>query len=79
MKITFKVNKVWKTIEPGNKNEEKNNMAITLLFQFIPEALTLQVGDLETTKAVWDAIKARHVGAERVREACLQTLTAEFD
>ena len=54
-------------------------MAITLLFQFIPEALTLQVGDLETTKAVWDAIKARHVGAERVREACLQTLTAEFD
>ena len=54
-------------------------MAIALLFQSIREALTLQVGELDTAKAVWDAIKARHVGAERVREARLQTLVAEFD
>ena len=54
-------------------------MAIALLFQSIPEALILQVGDLETAKAVCDAIKARHVGAERVKEARLQTLMAEFD
>lgn len=39
----------------------------------------MQVGDLDTAKAVWDAIKARHVGAERVREARLETLMAEFD
>lgn len=39
MKIALKVNKVWETIEPGNKNDENNNMAITLLFQSIPEAL----------------------------------------
>ena len=54
-------------------------MAIALLFQSIPEALILQVGDLDTAKSVWDAIKARHVGAERVKEARLQTLMAEFD
>ena len=79
MKIALKVNKVWESIDPGNKDEEKNDVAIALLFQSIPEALTLQVGDLDTAKAVWDAIKARHVGAERVREARLQTLMAEFD
>lgn len=79
MKVNLKVNKVWETIEPGEKNEEKNNMAIALLFQSIPEALILQVGDLDTSKAVWEAIKARHVGAERVKEARLQTLMAEFD
>ena len=79
MKVALKVNKVWETIEPGSKHEEKNNMAIALMFQSIPEALTLQVGDLEDAKAVWDAIKTRHVGAERVREARLQTLMAEFD
>lgn len=28
---------------------------------------------------MWDAIKARHVGANRVREARLQTLMTEFD
>ena len=44
MKIALKVNKVWEAIDPGNKVEAKNNMAIALIFQSIPEALTLQVG-----------------------------------
>ena len=79
MKIALKVNKVWEAIDPGVKTEGKNDMSIALIFQSIPEALTLQVGDLDTAKTVWEAIKARHVGAERVREARLQTLMAEFD
>ena len=54
-------------------------MAIAFLFQSIPEALILQVGDIDTSKGVWEAIRARHVGAERVKEARLQTLMAEFD
>ena len=54
-------------------------MATALIFQSIPEALVLQVGELETAKKVWNAIKARHLGADRVREARLQTLKAEFD
>lgn len=54
-------------------------MAMALLFQSIPEALLLQVGELDTAKKVWEAIKTRHMGAERVREARLQTLMAEFD
>ena len=61
IKIALKVNKVWEAIDPCNKIEEKNNMAIALIFQSIPEELTLQVGDLDTEKVVWDAIKARHV------------------
>ena len=66
LRIALKVNKVWETIDPGSKHEEKNDLAIALLFQSIPEALTLQVGNLDTAKAVWDAIQVRHVGAERV-------------
>lgn len=79
MTIALKVHEVWETIDTGIKDEKKNNMAIALLFQSIPEALILQVGTLDTAKAVWEAIKARHVGAERLREARLQTLMAEFD
>ncbi|KAL1219421.1 Retrovirus-related Pol polyprotein from transposon TNT 1-94 [Cardamine amara subsp. amara] len=79
MKVALKLHKVWETIEPGTKDEEKNNMTIALLFQSISEALILQVGDLDTSKAIWDAIKTRHVGAKRVREARLQTLTTDFD
>ena len=79
MKIAPKVCEVWETIDPGSKDEKKNNMAISFLFQSIPEALILQVGDIDTSKGVWDAIRARHVEAERVKEARLQTLMAEFD
>ena len=41
--------------------------------------MILQLGDIDTAKGVWDAIKTRHVGADRVKEARLQTLMAEFD
>lgn len=59
--------------------KKKTNMAIAFLFQSIPEALIFQVGDIDTSKGVWEAIRTRHVGAERVKEARLQTLMAEFD
>ena len=54
-------------------------MAMALLVQSIPETLVLQVGELDTAKKVWDAVKTRHMGADRVKEARLQTLMAEFD
>ena len=79
MKIALKVSEVWETIDPITKDDKKNNMAIAFLFQSIPKALVLQVGDIDTAKAVWEAIKARHVGAERVKEARVQTLMTEFD
>lgn len=49
------------------------------MFQSIPEALVLQVGELTTSKEIWEAIKSRHLGADRVKEARLQTLMTEFD
>ena len=60
-------------------DNEKNDMALALFFQSIPENFILQVGELETAKHVWEAIKTHHVGAERVREARLQTLMTEFE
>ena len=71
IKVLLKVHKVWDVIEDESVDIEKNDMATTILFQSIPETLILQVGELNTAKQVWDAIKTRHMGAERVREARL--------
>ena len=79
MKITLRVHKAWEAIEIETASVDKNDLALALLFHSIPESLILQVGELEKAKQVWDAIKARYVGAERVREARLQTLMNEFD
>ena len=79
MKTSLKVHKVWKAVEEETTDGDKKNMAIALLFQSIPEVLILQVGELNTTKKVCEAIKTRHVGAERVMEARLQTLMSGFE
>ncbi|KAJ9559933.1 hypothetical protein OSB04_005093 [Centaurea solstitialis] len=80
MKVVLRIHKVWIVIDPGiEENEEKDCLAMGLLYQALPESLIMQIGDVESSKALWHAIKARHVGADRVKEARIQTLTAEFD
>jgi len=79
MKVLLKVHKAWETIDPGTDEEEKNDIATALLFQSIPENLILQVGEDDSPKDIWEAIKTRNLGAERVKEARLQTLMNEFD
>ncbi|KAJ0509186.1 hypothetical protein HanIR_Chr11g0525951 [Helianthus annuus] len=80
IRAIFNVHGVWEAIELGTETDvKKNNMAIALLFQSIPEEQILQVGNLKTAKEMWDALKACHLGADRVREARLQTLMSEFE
>lgn len=79
MKNALKIHDVWEVVEKETEEGEKNDLAIGLLFQSIPEVMILQVSELTSAKKVWDAIKTRHVGAERVKDARLQTLMSEFD
>ena len=77
--MLLRVHEVWDTIEPGSDDQKKNDVAIALLFQSIPETLILQVGEQTASKDIWNAIKSLHLGADRVREVRLQTLMTEFD
>ncbi|XP_076908032.1 uncharacterized protein LOC143564727 [Bidens hawaiensis] len=66
----FNVHGIWEAIEPkegSEVDEKKDNTAIALLFQeiYIPENM--------------DALKVRHVGVDRVKEACLETLESDFE
>ena len=79
IKLLLRVHKVWDAVENESDDGDKNDMATALIFQSIPEVLVLQVGDLDTAKKVWESIKSRYMGADRVREARLQTLMTEFE
>ena len=57
----------------------KDKKIRTHLFQCLSDDLLMQVAKKKTGKEVWDALKARFVGAERVRDARLQNLKSEFD
>ncbi|XP_022032610.1 uncharacterized protein LOC110933709 [Helianthus annuus] len=68
-----------KETNPGSGDAKKNNVAKALLFQSIPEEKILQIGNLKPAKEMWEDIQSRNLGAERVKEARLQTLITEFD
>lgn len=79
MKIVLKVHEAWDVVEQGIDDTKKNDIAIAYIVQSIPESLVLQLGDLDNAKKLWEAIKARYMGADRVKEARLQTLQSEFE
>ncbi|GJR57266.1 hypothetical protein Tco_1499428 [Tanacetum coccineum] len=42
---------------------------MTFLYQALPEEQQLQITKHKTAKAIWDALKTRHIGEERVQQA----------
>ncbi|XP_022011220.1 uncharacterized protein LOC110910924 [Helianthus annuus] len=81
IKAVFKVHGIQQALEPGEKEVEtkKDDMVVALLLQAIPEELVFQVAQFQTTKEIWEALKTRYVGVERVREAKLEQLENEFE
>jgi len=79
-KTILEANGLWEVIEPGTETDVKRNKAaMAYLFQALPEDLVLQVASCKTAKEVWDALKTRYVGEDRVQKARLQTLKSEFE
>ncbi|XP_035840327.1 uncharacterized protein LOC118487519 [Helianthus annuus] len=81
IKAVFKVHGIQQALEPGEKevDAKKDDMAVALLLQAIPEELVFQVAQFQTAKEIWEALKTRYVGVERVREAKLEQLENEFE
>ncbi|XP_022004384.1 uncharacterized protein LOC110901936 [Helianthus annuus] len=80
-KAIFKVYGIQKALELGEDEVEakKDDMAIALLLQAIPEELVFQVAQFQTVKEIWEALKTRYIGVERVREAKIEQLENEFE
>ncbi|GJY23660.1 zinc finger, CCHC-type containing protein [Tanacetum coccineum] len=69
-------------IEPNKKTQADNKndkTAIAFIYQALPEEQLLQISKHKTAKAIWDALKTRHIGEERVQQARLQTLKSDFE
>ncbi|XP_047328199.1 uncharacterized protein LOC124931713 [Impatiens glandulifera] len=73
---------VWEAVESVEGTEidvRLDKKARSHLLQALPEDLLMQVANKKTAKEVWDCLKTRFVGADRVKNARLQTLKSEFD
>ncbi|KAD5961432.1 hypothetical protein E3N88_12905 [Mikania micrantha] len=73
---------LWETIDDSDADgvdEKKSKLARAFLFQAIPEEVLLQVAKKKTAREVWESLKLRYLGADRVQRARLHTLRSEFD
>nr|GEV88543.1 zinc finger, CCHC-type [Tanacetum cinerariifolium] len=68
-----------RTNEKTQVDNKKVKTAIACLYQALPEEQSLQITKHKTAKAIWDALKTRHIGEERVQQARLQILKSDFE
>ncbi|GJX19289.1 hypothetical protein Tco_0221966 [Tanacetum coccineum] len=73
---------IWETIvakEGVTTDEKKQNTTKAIIFQTLPQDVLMQVAQYSTAKEVWDSIKVKHLGADLVQKARLQTLRSELE
>lgn len=66
-------------VRGGELEGKKKFMAKAMIYQSIPEDVLLQVAKYLEPKDVWEAIRVRYLGADRVQKARLQTLRSELE
>ncbi|GKC87090.1 zinc finger, CCHC-type containing protein [Tanacetum coccineum] len=66
-------------LESTQADNKKDKTAIAFLYQALPEEQLLQITKHKTAKAIWNALKTRHVEEERVQQARLQTIKSDFE
>nr|XP_017225347.1 PREDICTED: uncharacterized protein LOC108201567 [Daucus carota subsp. sativus] len=82
MKVFMKAQGVWGAIEGDPKtvvDERMVQIPLAAIYQGVPKDVLLTIAEKETAKEAWEAIKTMSVGAERVKEAKVQTLKGEFE
>nr|GEW10532.1 zinc finger, CCHC-type [Tanacetum cinerariifolium] len=82
METILKAYGIWETIvakEGVTTNEKKENTSKVIIFQTLPQDVLMQVAQYSTAKEVWGSIKVKHLGADLVQKARLQTLRSELE
>ncbi|XP_074361297.1 uncharacterized protein LOC141701567 [Apium graveolens] len=83
MKVYMQAHGIWEAVTPKDPNdaieEKTDKMALAAIYQGIPEDILLSVAEKETAKETWEAVKVLCQGADRVKQARIQTLKSEFE
>ncbi|XP_042423046.1 uncharacterized protein LOC122010594 [Zingiber officinale] len=73
---------VWEAVEPvegAQVDAKKDKKARAYILQCVPEDILLHIAKKKTAKEVWDSLKTRYLGSDRVKKAHVQTLKSEID
>ncbi|KAD5803013.1 hypothetical protein E3N88_14373 [Mikania micrantha] len=73
---------LWEAIDRitgGAVDAKKNLHARAFVFQTLPEDVLLQLAKHKHAKDVWEALRVRYLGADRVQKARIKTLRSELE
>ncbi|XP_074339830.1 uncharacterized protein LOC141677690 [Apium graveolens] len=83
MKVFMKAQGVWGAIEQTDPkaiiDDKMVQVALAAIYQGVPEDVLLTIAEKETATEAWETIETMCMGAERVKEAKVQTLKGEFE
>nr|ABA97288.1 retrotransposon protein, putative, Ty1-copia subclass, expressed [Oryza sativa Japonica Group] len=81
MEANMEAQGIWDAIEPAADEAvdiKKDKQARACLFGAVPEDVLQQIAKKKTAKEVWESLKTRFLGVERVKKARVQTLKSDF-
>nr|GEV54669.1 zinc finger, CCHC-type [Tanacetum cinerariifolium] len=80
METILKAYGLWKTLLATEKvDERKMHITKAMILTTLSEDILMQVAQYETAKEVWESIKVRYIGEDRVQKARLQTLRSKLE
>ncbi|GJZ81550.1 hypothetical protein Tco_0646544 [Tanacetum coccineum] len=80
METILKAYGLWETLEATEVTDEKKmNTTKAMILTTLPEDILMQVAQYSKAKEVWESIKVRYIGEDRVENARLQTLRSELE
>ncbi|GJY99627.1 zinc finger, CCHC-type containing protein [Tanacetum coccineum] len=82
IKVILEAQGLWEAIEPKKDtqlDDKKDKSAIAFLYQALTEDVILQVASCKTAKELWESLKKRHVGEEKVQQALAKELGKTLD
>lgn len=83
MKVNMQAHGIWEVVDPKGSEavvaDKKDKIALAAIYQSIPEDVLLSIAEKETAKDAWEAVKVLCQGADRVKQAKVQTLKSEFE
>nr|GFB88015.1 zinc finger, CCHC-type [Tanacetum cinerariifolium] len=82
IKVILEAHDLWEAIEPKENTQvdnKKDKATTDFLYQALTEDVILQVASCKTAKELWESLKKRHVGEEKVQQERLQSLMIRFN
>ncbi|GKD44936.1 zinc finger, CCHC-type containing protein [Tanacetum coccineum] len=82
IKVILEAHGLWEAIEPKENtqvDDKKDKATTAFLYQALTEDVILQVASCKTANELWESLRKRHVGEEKVQQARLQSLMIGFN